>query len=142
METDLQFINETALKQSSAKLVKKGDLLYALYGATSGEVSISKINGAINQAVLCITSEIFNKVYLLNYLQFQKVAIVEKYIQGGQGNLSADIVKKLTIPFPSFQEQGKIAAFLATIDDKISRTQAQIENTQAYKKGLLQKMFV
>lgn len=137
-----QFISEEALKSSSSKMVKKGDLLYALYGATSGEVSISKINGAINQAVLCITSEIFNKVYLLNYLQFQKVAIVEKYIQGGQGNLSADIVKKLTIPFPSFQEQGKIAAFLATIDDKISRTQAQIENTQAYKKGLLQKMFV
>ncbi len=137
-----QFISEEALKSSSSKMVKKGDLLYALYGATSGEVSISKINGAINQAVLCITSEIFNKVYLLNYLQFQKVAIVEKYIQGGQGNLSADIVKKLTIPFPSFQEQGKIASFLATIDDKISRTQAQIENTQAYKKGLLQKMFV
>ena len=137
-----QFISEEALKSSSAKMVKKGDLLYALYGATSGEVSISKINGAINQAVLCITSEIFNKVYLLNYLQFQKVAIVEKYIQGGQGNLSADIVKKLNIPFPSFQEQEKIAAFLATIDDKISRTQAQIENTQAYKKGLLQKMFV
>ena len=137
-----QFISEEALKSSSSKMVKKGDLLYALYGATSGEVSISKINGAINQAVLCITSEIFNKVYLLNYLQFQKVAIVEKYIQGGQGNLSADIVKKLTIPFPSFQEQGKIASFLATIDNKISRTQAQIENTQAYKKGLLQKMFV
>jgi type I restriction enzyme S subunit len=137
-----QFISEEALKSSSAKMVKKGDLLYALYGATSGEVSISKINGAINQAVLCITSEIFNKVYLLNYLQFQKVAIVEKYIQGGQGNLSADIVKKLNIPFPSFQEQEKIAAFLATIDDKISRTQAQIENTQEYKKGLLQKMFV
>lgn len=137
-----QFISEEALKSSSAKMVKKGDLLYALYGATSGEVSISKINGAINQAVLCITSEIFNKVYLLNYLQFQKVAIVEKYIQGGQGNLSADIVKKLNIPFPSFQEQEKIAAFLATIDDKISRTQAQIEQTQQYKKGLLQKMFV
>lgn len=137
-----QFISEEALKSSSAKMVKKGDLLYALYGATSGEVSISKINGAINQAVLCITSEIFNKVYLLNYLQFQKVAIVEKYIQGGQGNLSADIVKKLSIPFPSFQEQGKIAAFLATIDDKISRTQAQIEQTQQYKKGLLQNMFV
>jgi type I restriction enzyme S subunit len=137
-----QFISEEALKSSSAKMVKKGDLLYALYGATSGEVSISKINGAINQAVLCISSEIFNKVFLLNYLQFQKGAIVEKYIQGGQGNLSAEIVKKLNIPFPSLEEQEKIAAFLATIDDKISRTQAQITDTIEYKKGLLQKMFV
>ncbi|HCJ4552476.1 TPA: restriction endonuclease subunit S, partial [Staphylococcus aureus] len=47
-------INEEALNNSSAKLVEVGDLLYALYGATSGEVAISKINGAINQAVLCI----------------------------------------------------------------------------------------
>ncbi len=41
----------------------KGDLLYALYGATSGAVALSKINGAINQAVLCIrTNE--NKFFL------------------------------------------------------------------------------
>jgi len=44
--------------------------------------------------------------------------------------------------FPCEEEQGKIAAFLATIDNKISRTLAQIEQTQQYKKGLLQNMFV
>jgi type I restriction enzyme S subunit len=137
-----QFISEEGLKTSSAKMVNIGDLLYALYGATSGEASISKINGAVNQAVLCIRSDVFHKVYLLNYLQFNKLAIVEKYIQGGQGNLSADIVKKLVIPFPCFEEQEKIATFLATINDKINRTQAQIEQTQQYKKGLLQNMFV
>src|SRR5690606_1398613 len=53
-----QFINELALKESSAKLVKKGDLLYARYGATSGQVAISQIDGAINQAVLCIRSNL------------------------------------------------------------------------------------
>ena len=47
-------ISESGLNNSSAKMVQKGDLLYALYGATSGEVSISKIDGAINQAILCI----------------------------------------------------------------------------------------
>ena len=46
----------------------------------------------------------------------------------------------VTIPYS--KEQEKIADFLATIDDKISRTQAQIEQTQQYKKGLLQNMFV
>ena len=102
------------------------------------------VKGNYHLQIISVTQILILLAYLIyhRYLQFQKVAIVEKYIQGGQGNLSADIVKKLTIPFPSFQEQGKIASFLATIDDKISRTQAQIENTQAYKKGLLQKMFV
>jgi type I restriction enzyme S subunit len=51
-----QFISQLGLKNSSAKMVAKGDILFALYGATSGEVGISKLNGAINQAVLCIKS--------------------------------------------------------------------------------------
>ena len=42
------------LNNSSAKLVDKGMVLYAMYGATSGEVAISKIKGAINQAILAM----------------------------------------------------------------------------------------
>ena len=74
-------------------MVEVGDLLYALYGATSGEVAISKINGAINQAVLCIRSK-ESILYLFNYLTMKKGQILNTYIQGGQGNLSANIVKK------------------------------------------------
>jgi type I restriction enzyme S subunit len=57
-----QSINELALDQSSAKMIKRGDLLMALYGANSGETAISKIDGAINQAILCIQSK-HNIVY-------------------------------------------------------------------------------
>lgn len=136
-----QFINETALKQSSAKLVKKGDLLYALYGATSGQVAISKIDGAINQAVLCIRSSL-NTIYLLNYFLFKKNSILCTYLQGGQGNLSAAILKDILIPVPSPEEQTKIANFLSAIDQKIEAVAQQIEETKEWKKGLLQQMFV
>lgn len=47
-------ISKEALNNSSAKLVDVGDILYALYGATSGEVGRAKIKGAINQAILAI----------------------------------------------------------------------------------------
>ena len=61
----------------------------------------------------------------------------------GQTNLTRDEVLNCPLNIPrEIKEQEKIATFLATIDDKISRTQGQIENTQAYKKGLLQNMFV
>jgi len=135
-----QFITEEGLKNSSAKMVDIGDLLYALYGATSGEAGISKIKGAINQAVLCIRTEIYNKIFLLNYLQFEKTAIVGKYLQGGQGNLSADIVKSLIVSTPCSAEQDKISDFLSAIDEKIIRTDNQIQQTQEWKKGLLQNM--
>ena len=45
-----QYISEEGLQSSSAKMVNIGDLLYALYGANSGEVAISKINGAIKSS--------------------------------------------------------------------------------------------
>ncbi len=135
------FISEEALKNSSAKLVVKGDLLFALYGANSGEVAISKISGAINQAVLCIrTTE--NTVYLYSLLHYNQRRIVSRYLQGGQGNLSAEIVRKLKYKFPSLVEQQKIASFLTALDTKIESVAAQIAHIQTFKKGLLQQMFV
>ncbi len=136
-----QFINELALKESSAKLVKKGDLLYALYGATSGQVAISQIDGAINQAVLCIRSNL-NTIYLLNFFLWKKDSILSTYLQGGQGNLSAAILKEIFVPVPCLEEQTKIANFLSEIDQKIEVVAQQIEQAKIWKKGLLQQMFV
>ena len=136
-----QFINELALNNSSAKLVKKGDLLYALYGATSGQVAISQIDGAINQAVLCIRSNL-NTIYLLNFFLLQKDSILSTYLQGGQGNLSASILKEIQLPVPCLEEQTKIANFLSAIDQKIEVVAQQIEQAKQWKKGLLQQMFV
>ncbi len=134
-------INEEALNNSSAKLVEVGDLLYALYGATSGEVAISKINGAINQAVLCIrTNE--SVEFLLNYLFFSKNKILNTFIQGGQGNLSANIIKNLIIETPTIIEQRKIADFFGIIDNLIEIQERKLEFLKQRKQSLLQKMFV
>ncbi|MBE5665298.1 restriction endonuclease subunit S [Staphylococcus sp. SS60] len=134
-------INEEALNNSSAKLVEVGDLLYALYGATSGEVAISKINGAINQAVLCIrTNE--SVEFLLNYLFFSKNKILNTFIQGGQGNLSAKIIKNLIIETPTIIEQRKIADFFCNIDNSIEIQGRKLEFLKQRKQSLLQKMFV
>ena len=135
------FISDEALKSSSAKIVQKGDLLYALYGANSGELAISKMNGAINQAILCIRNEECI-TYLYYVLLLNKDIIVATYLQGGQGNLSAQIIKRLNYKFPSIPEQTKIANFLSAIDEKINHCQDQIEKAEIWKKGLLQQMFV
>ncbi|CAH0335386.1 hypothetical protein FVB9288_01027 [Flavobacterium sp. CECT 9288] len=135
------FISEQALNSSSAKMVEKGDLLYALYGANSGELAISKMSGAINQAILCIRNEECIE-YLYYILLLNKDNIVAKYLQGGQGNLSAQIIKRLKYKFPSLPEQQKIANFLSGIDGKIEQVNGELVKTQEFKKGLLQQMFV
>ncbi|MFV0571299.1 MAG: restriction endonuclease subunit S [Xanthomarina gelatinilytica] len=137
----ISFITDEALNSSSAKLVEAGDLLYALYGATSGEVAISKINGAINQAVLCIRTN-QNKQFIFQFLKLYKQRIIKTYIQGGQGNLSAKIIKELKIQLPSKEEQTKLANFLSSLDAKLEKEKQLLEQYQQQKKFLLQNLFV
>ena len=134
------YITELGLKNSSAKMVKKGDVLVAMYGANSGDVAICKINGAINQAILCLRSK-SNNEFLSQYLAYKKEWIRAKYLQGGQGNLSSDIIKTIELLFPSPQEQQKIASFLSNLDELIDAHKQKLELLKRHKKGLMQKLF-
>ena len=134
------FITEEGFKNSSTKMVKKGDILIALYGANSGEVALSKIDGAINQAILCLRHET-NNVFVYHYFTHMKNWIISKYIQGGQGNLSGQIIKSVNLYFPKADEQQKIADFLSEIDTMITGQSNKVEQLKAHKKGLMQGLF-
>lgn len=136
------FITDEGLNNSSAKMVKIGDILYALYGATSGEVSISKLKGAINQAILAIhPHEDYDSQFLMQWLRKSKENIIGTYLQGGQGNLSGNIVKQLLIDVPTYEEQKKIGAYFEYLDNLITLHQRKCEETRKLKKYMLQKMF-
>lgn len=137
--TELYLTNQ-GLENSSAKMVTEGDLLVALYGANSGDVAISQINGAINQAILCLRSE-FSNAYVCHFLSFRKDWIISRFIQGGQGNLSGDIIKSIEVPFPSKAEQQKIALFLSALDAAISAQTEKIDQLKQHKQGLMQGLF-
>ena len=135
------YISELAINNSSAKMVENGDILYALYGATSGEVAISQIAGAINQAILCIrTAE--NKFFVKYWLENMKEKILSVYLQGGQGNLSASIIKSLKINLPHIDEQKTIASFFVTFDKKIQREENKLNSLIQQKQTFMQQMFI
>ena len=140
-QTEL-FISDEALQNSSAKMVSQGDILYALYGATSGEVAISQINGAINQAILAIKPNSgYSSEFIMNYLKKEKDNILEKYLQGGQGNLSAAIVKSIELSLPSQEEQSAIGSLFRTLDDLLAGYKDNLANYQSLKATMLSKMF-
>ncbi|MBF7122742.1 restriction endonuclease subunit S [Pediococcus pentosaceus] len=137
------FITDAGLNNSSAKMVGIGDILYALYGATSGETSISRINGAINQAILAIRPTKGDDPYIIvQWLKKQKEIIISTYLQGGQGNLSGSIVKDLLITLPKNKdEQAKVGSFFKQLDQTITLHQRKLDLLKEQKKGYLQKMF-
>ena len=136
------FITEEGLNSSSAKMVHIGDILYALYGATSGEVSRAKLDGAINQAILAITpNDEVNADFLVEWFRKEKTQITDKYLQGGQGNLSAQIIKDLIVTIPTCEEQNKIGEYFSKINHLITLHQRKYEEVKILKKYMLQKMF-
>ena len=134
-ETEL-FITQSGYENSSAKMVEVGDLLLAMYGATSGDVAISKIKGAINQAILCIRTKHNNK-FIESVWNKHVSKILVKYLQGGQGNLSADIVKRISFSLPSLAEQKKISHLMQLIDVRIATQNKIIDKLQSLIKGIV-----
>jgi type I restriction enzyme S subunit len=135
------FLSEEGLNSSSAKIINKGDLVIALYGATSGEIAISKIDGAINQAILCVNTT-HNKIFLKCLWKNHVDKILLSYLQGGQGNLSTEIIKCLKFYFPKETEQTKIADFLSIIDEKIETEKKILTKYAEQKKYLLRNLFI
>ena len=136
------FLTEAGLNNSSAKVVEKGTLLYALYGATSGEVGISKIKGAINQAILAIyPNKTVDKRFLANYLQSHKEKIVGELLQGGQGNLSGALVKSISVTYPNNREQQTISDYVDSLDSQISAATSRLASLKQMKAASLQAMF-
>ena len=138
-ETEI-FLTEEGLANSAAKMVKRGDLLVALYGANSGDTALARIDGAINQAIMCLRSH-DSVPYLYHYLTARKNWIIATYLQGGQGNLSGQIVLSVPLSVPHRDEQEKVADCLSTLDARIEEQAQRIDALRRHRQGLLQQLF-
>ncbi|MDB4097565.1 restriction endonuclease subunit S [Flavobacteriaceae bacterium] len=126
-----------------------GDILVPASTTTTG-IDLANFT-ALNQEGVLLGGDIsilrFIKkgynVYWAYYLTHYKKNQVARYAQGSTiVHIYFSHFGKIQIKEPSFEEQKKIANFLSSIDSKIELVSTQIENTKAFKKGLLQQMFV
>jgi len=82
-------------------------------------------------------------VFLAYYLSNAKRKEIARFAQGNSiVHLYGTQLKIMFISVPHPDEQKKIADFLSALDAKIDAIAAQIAQMKAFKKGLLQQMFV
>ncbi len=112
--------------------------------APVGAVAISIHSACIGRGVCAIVNNLLSDKGFLYQLLLSFEEIKWKSIEQGSTftAISSADVRSVKIDLPCVLEQKKIANFLSDIDDKISGVQTEIEQTQQFKKGLLQQMFV
>jgi type I restriction enzyme S subunit len=133
-------ITQEGLKNSSAKMINKNTLLIALYGATAGVTAISYLNAAINQAVLAIIPFQEDSQFLYYKLSSKKSWIINTYTQGGQPNLSGNIIKSIEFPLPPLEEQKAIAQILSDMDSEIEALEKKRDKYKLVKQGMMQEL--
>lgn len=134
-----EFLTKKGIESSSAKMVKKGTLLIAMYGATAGVLAVSHIDAAINQAILALIPNIdINPFYLKSTIANQIDVAVHRLVQGGQPNFNASIINAFELRLPTLPEQKAIADVLSAADEEISLLQKDLEQEKLKKKSLMQ----
>lgn len=77
------------------------------------------------------------------YLLVSRINLLKYNEASGVPSLSVRSLNSIKVKLPaSFKEQLRIAKFVKNIDEKISHIEEKIDLTQAFKKGLLQQMFI
>ena len=135
-------ITQLGLEKSSATLLPKGTILLTTR-ATIGEVSIAEEECTTNQGFQSLVVNSSNSIgFVFNLIKRNKHQLYKRANGSTFLEISKKEIEKIKILIPSLPEQTKIANFLSSIDKKIELTNKKIEHTKAYKKGLLQQMFV
>ncbi|MDE3743459.1 restriction endonuclease subunit S [Maribacter polysaccharolyticus] len=140
-------------KNSMEKLfvVKENDLVVNITFAWEGAIAIAKPEDEGGLVSHRFPTYTFKAKYT-NPEYFKQVILDKKFrlnldliSPGGAGRnrvLSKKEFVKIKWSFPSLSEQQKIASYLSSIDTKIEQVNQQLNQTQTFKKGLLQQMFV
>lgn len=132
---------------SNYKIVDKNDIAY-----NPSRINVGSIARLVNyeKGIVSPMYVVFSLKDNLDNLFFENLYNTHRFkhlIKVGcsgsvRDSLNFEDLAEFSFSFPCLKEQQKIANFLSSIDTKIESTSQQINQTQSFKKGLLQQLFV
>jgi type I restriction enzyme S subunit len=136
-----QHISEAAQKQSV--FVKKGTLVLTIQGSI-GRLAKTQYDAYVDRTLLIFQSyKVDIDIDYFKYVVYLLFEIEKTKAPGGTiKTITKEKLSSFNVNIPCMKEQQKIATYLSSIDTKIESVNNQITQTQTFKKGLLQQMFV
>ncbi len=135
-------ITADAIENSNAKILEKGTLLIALYGATVGRLAFLGIEAATNQAVAAIfTPKNLSSKFLYWFLFSYREKLLTQRIGGAQPNISQGTLRNIPIPLPPLAEQKKIVEkieeLFSGLDNGVASLKKAKEQIKLYRQSVL-----
>lgn len=137
--------------QIASNNLKKGDILFTPSSETPSDIGHSVV----------IFEDLENCVYSYHLIRFRPrieidilyshyfcniSSVLNQFSKLATGStrftISIKSFSSIIIDLPCLKEQNKIANFLSSVDKKINAVDMQIEKTEVYKNGLIQKLFI
>lgn len=136
-----EMITQQGVDNSSAKLYKKGTLLYSIF-ASIGEVGILNIDATCNQAIAGLEPK-YNicKNYMYYVLKALKHLVCKKGRGVAQNNINLSILKNIEIPLPPKDEQKRIAKELDAVSDLLAKQKQLLTEQDTLIKATFYDMF-
>ena len=137
-----ELITEEGLNNSSAKLLKKGTILYTIF-ATLGEVGILDIDACTNQAIAGITinDPRITPDFLYYYLKSKKEYVNSIGRGVAQNNINLTTLRKFEIPLIDRDKQSIIVKTLEKVEKIIDSQKKELDRYDELVKARFVEMF-
>ena len=136
-------ITKIGLENSSAKILKKGTILYTIF-ASVGKVAILDIEATTNQAIVGIDlkeNNLLDKDFLYYFLCSIENNIKKQARGVAQNNINISILKNISIPILSMSLQKNIVKTLKKLEDILENFKQKKLLINFLNKSLFTRMF-
>lgn len=137
-------ITEEGLENSSTKWIPAGCVLIGLagQGKTRGTVAMNLIPLCTNQSIAAIfPADVYDMEFLYHNLDWRYEELRELSAgDGGRGGLNLTLIRSITVPEPSKEEQQAIAQVLSDMDTEIATLESRLTKARALKQAMAQAL--